>query len=228
MSVSKAKQGSVAGVVGGYAPLDSNLRIPARYALWTPDTPPTSPSAYDDEFDTLSGWTTLGTLDTLNVTDFPSNVRMKRADSGTAVNGIFKTAPSMPFTVTCKLADAAFDANYHWVGLLLTAASPGKLFTWGRVYSTTKWVSYGPWTNRTTRDAGYVDTAALEYWRYFRIVVTSSSSVSCEVSHNGLVWIAVGSGVNTTMTVANVGLFISQYTGGVALMEAVFDWIRFT
>jgi len=31
MSVSKAKQGSVAGVVGGYAPLDSGLHIPSSY-----------------------------------------------------------------------------------------------------------------------------------------------------------------------------------------------------
>ena len=31
MSVSKAKQGSVAGVVGGYAPLNSSLLIPAAY-----------------------------------------------------------------------------------------------------------------------------------------------------------------------------------------------------
>ena len=31
MSVSKAKQGSVAGVVGGYAPLDSELHVPVDY-----------------------------------------------------------------------------------------------------------------------------------------------------------------------------------------------------
>lgn len=31
MSVSKAKQGSVAGVAGGYAPLDSGLLVPAAY-----------------------------------------------------------------------------------------------------------------------------------------------------------------------------------------------------
>ena len=33
MSVSKAKQGSVAGVVGGYAPLDSGLHVPASYSV---------------------------------------------------------------------------------------------------------------------------------------------------------------------------------------------------
>ena len=43
-----------------------------------------------------SGWTTLGTLDTSNVTDVPSHWHVKRTRS--ADKGIYK--PSMPFTMS--------------------------------------------------------------------------------------------------------------------------------
>lgn len=58
----------------------------------SPDAQPASPGAKDDEFDALSGWTTLGTLDTSNVLDFPSHWHVKRACSS-EIDGIYKAIP---------------------------------------------------------------------------------------------------------------------------------------
>lgn len=190
----------------------------------------------DDEFEALSGWTTLGTLDTSNVTDVPSHWHAKRVNGAVAVDGIYKTAPSMPFTVTAKLSasNVFLGANYNMVGILLTESAPGKLCTIGLVSNAAViYSSVYRWTNRTTLSTN-IDTSTgrgtpLHPHAYIRVLVTSSTSISVSLSDDGRQWWPVTSqqAVTTSLTVANVGLCIGDGAAA-GTVEAWFDWVRFT
>jgi len=212
----------------------------------SPDRIPTSPSAFDDEFTALSGWTTLGTLDTSNVTDFPSHWHVKRTNGALGLDGIYKTAPSMPFTVTAKLnasnlpqfsAGTASGANYHTAAILLTEASPGKCLTFGFtvnaavIYTTLyRWTTRASFATNVDASTGVSSlTAPTNTWPYIRLVVASSTDVSGFISRDGFLWFpTVGQqNLTTNLTVANVGLAICDPGSG-STIEAVFDWIRFT
>jgi hypothetical protein len=197
--------------------------------IWTPDTPPASPHADDDEFTAYSGWTTLGALDTLNVTDYPGHLHMIKNTSGTQVDGIYKTSPSTPFTVTCKVSDRLKQAQFHWAGLFIgEAGGAGKLMTFG-LYETaaagqTNW-DVSPWTNRTTRGTPAQAALPIIWPKYVRMIVTSSTNVTSQVSSEGMVWVTVDASRNPGFTVAIIGAWISGYAA--IKMEATFDWIRF-
>jgi hypothetical protein len=184
-------------------------------------------SAWDDEFDAFTGWTTLGTLTTLNVTDVPSILHMAVTD-GSAINGIYKEAPPAPFTVTAKISAKLFEANHHSAGLMLLDASPGRLFNFYQNYNT----GYGnlqggdvdQWSNRTSRGS-YTDIN-FRQCQYLRMIVASNGLVTCQASDRGLVWATLSTNYFTGVSPVNVGLMIWRYYA--SPMEAYFDWIRFT
>lgn len=182
----------------------------------------------DDEFDaTLSGWTTLGALDTLNAnTDFKSRLHIAKTTSGVQLDGIYKASPTIPFTVTMKVDDRLQIASRQ-VGIILAEAAPGKLYSFGTAYDVV-WDS-GVWTNRTTR-ASFSSGAAVNYnaTRYLRIVVTSSTSVSIQFSRSGYLWTTGGSAINPLggSTVGAVGIYVTAFAANPS--EGVIDWIRFS
>lgn len=197
-----------------------------------PDRLPASPGADDDEFDALTGWTTLGTLDTLNVTDFPSHLHMVRNSvDAAAIDGIYKAAPSAPFTVTAKLSDRLFYANYHFCGLMIGDGSPGKMMTFMPWYvSGVPSTNPSVWTNRTTRSANSDIANTYEYGHscYLRMVVHSTTNVDVHISRDGFVWQEVANGYNPALgSIAVVGLVQGGWTAALK-MESVFDWIRFS
>ena len=202
-----------------------SVRIPGLKG--SPDVVPASPSAYDDEFNSLTGWTTLGTLDTLNVTDFASHLHIKRAQGTWNVDGIYKAIPSMPFTVTAKLSDFYLKDNYQQHGILLAETGPGKLMTWGPWWVSGECMGYILWNSRTSRNTyGYAGLARLRN-NYLRLVVASSTDVTCQYSNDGFIWVSMYASVNPGFTIASVGLAASMNdTSGT--VEAAFDWIRFT
>lgn len=206
-----------------------------------PDRVPASPSAYDDEFDTtdtsdpMTGWTTMGTLDALDInSSAASHLRMaKTATGGFSYYGVYKAAPSMPFTVTCKVTDMLYSANYQRSGLILLEGSgSNKIFEFGVLYGAGGGTNfgYGIWTNRTSRASwggDQVRPATIVAPVYLRLVVTSSTSVATYFSRGGLAWIAVQTGINPGFTIANVGLGITGEDNSVSA-DSYFDWIRFT
>ena len=203
----------------------------------SPDAVPGSPGAQDDEFNALSGWTTLGTLDTSNVTDWPSHWHVKRTTSGVEVNGLYKAIPSMPFTVTAKLDAALLTAAAHpSVGIMLldATATAIRCFELGQAGGGLD-ASLRRYTNRTTFssavDFGIITvnavTAGVGPW-WLRLLVTSSSSVTFSISDDGFLFTPVTGliAIDPTITVTYVGLEISDPIGA-STTEAVFDWIRF-
>jgi len=193
-----------------------------------PDDYPASPSAFDDEFDTLSGWTTLGTLDTLNVTDFPGHLHMTRrgAVSSVEANGVYKAAPTPPFVITTKVSDYLMYQNHHWFGIMLTDSTPTRLFIAGMIFSTNPFYTWGRWSSRTARDG---NAESFGHWnsdQYYRLVVVNKTCVFVAISKDGQVWHPVYPGVSPGLTPANIGLAIVQWNTGINNMEATFDWLR--
>ena len=259
MSVSRSRDDSAAlgGIVGGYAPLDSGLLIPTSYLpdvvqgktsagatripglTGSADVQPSSPSAFNDEFDTFSGWTTLGTVDTgPNVTFRPSHVYMKRTTANTnEIDGIYKTAPTAPFTVTAKLSEISPQPTGNiFAGILLTESSPGKLWTLGFVSNSgfSFWNDFfrSQWTNNTTRGTTTDYNALYVYmhpFKYIRVAVLSGGTTAdISYSEDGFIWFTPATAVALGLTVANAGLFVGALNASSRLVEACFDWIRFT
>jgi hypothetical protein len=247
--------GPASGGVGGYAPLSSGLLVPVAYlgtgtpsgstflrgdGVWatpaaggggyppgSPDAPPSSPSSYDDEFTALSGWTTLGSLTSQNVTDAPSHWHGVRSSIGLQIHGIYKAAPSYPFTVTAKFADIPYLGNYSEIGLMLGNA--GASAWWSAslsVYPNPWTIQVESWSSNTSRSGSnnYGQAWGYSFPRYVRVVVTSPTSVAVAVSFNGLAWITVATGLNPGFA-NQVGIALDA-NGAVA--EAFVDWIRFT
>lgn len=181
----------------------------------------------DDEFNSgLSGWTTLGSLDTADSNgDIKSHLHLLKDPSGFQLDGIYKACPSIPFTVTLKVSDR-IQLSGREAGLFLAEAVPGKLYTFGHTFDAT-WDS-GVWTNRTTRTSfASGDPNFGHPNRYLRIVVASSTSITIQFSQNALIWTTAATGLNPLggSTVGSVGIFITAFAADRA--EGVFDWIRF-
>jgi hypothetical protein len=184
----------------------------------------------DDEFTSLSGWTTLGALDTLNASDFASHLHIKKNTSGTQVDGIYKACPTIPFTMTAKMVDYSFSANYHSPGIMLAEASPGKIMTFAPIYSTPLF-EVAPWTNRTTRGSPSDYNANYTFLNgafplYLRLVVNSSTNIDVSFSSSGFLWHTLATAYNPGFTVGAVGFCLMAYNA--IACEAVYDWVRFT
>lgn len=207
-----------------------NIYVPGLRG--SPDAKPASPAAKDDEFEALSGWTTHGSLDISNVSDFPSNLHIGNTSIGYAVNGIYKAVPSIPFTVTAKLSGFYCLSNYLQAGIMLLDATPTALYVVGPLFggfaSIPTDFAVGKWTNRTTRASATDTDMHVVMWNgYIRIVVNSSSNVDLYFSDNGYAYIPILTAQNPGFTVANVGLAVAGNTAG-GKVDAFFDWIRFS
>lgn len=113
----------------------------------SPKTPPTSPSSYNEEWNDASGmsgvnnglaaaWTTFGAAQTRNYNN-GCLVLTGTGSGGTTPNltGIYKTAPSTPYTVTVEVA-VINRTVYGVVGVGLRRGSTGK-FVQGSVFCST-------------------------------------------------------------------------------------------
>jgi hypothetical protein len=195
----------------------------------SPDAVPGSPSSYDDEFEALSGWTTLGTLAVSNVTDFASNWHGQQSVLASRVDGIYKAAPSTPFTVTTKLTGFRFGDSYQCQGPMITATSPGALFTFVILYNAGAvqlWTFQ--WSNNTTigTQTNVFNPTFLPGTLYMRMVVNSGTNVDVAHSFDGLFWRTDATGLASGLTPANAGLCVGR--GLAQAAEVACDWIRFT
>ena len=224
-----AQVGGAADIVQGMSG-GGNTTIPGFLVA---DRLPASPSAYDDEFNTtLSGWTTLGTLDTSDANVTPSQCHLKKNSSGGwFLYGIYKAIPAPPFTVTTHISACLLSGVYHRYGLMLLEATPGKILEFGNMY----WTSgqdncgYGVWTNQTSRASwsGDVPIPAASHPSFIRMIVVSYGTVTLQTSINGLVWRTCWTSISPGFAFGNVG-FVATAENGDLVLDAYFDWIRFT
>lgn len=191
----------------------------------------------DDEFDTtdttdpMTGWTTLGTPTThdMNSTALSHYYVKQNATASTSWVGIYKANPSIPFTVTAKLASSFARANYSSAGLFVGQATPGNMLVLLRGHNTTPGIIADElFTNPTTFSTQYTSFTGYALGPvWLRIVVTASTNIACYYSLDGLLFTTLETGRNPGFTVGSVGLACKTENATYA-QEAMFDWIRFT
>lgn len=197
----------------------------------------------DDDFEqnssgVPSGWTTFGaaTKTIENTTDFRSHYHLKCTSAGGGVDsltGIYKAAPSVPFTMTAKIMCNRFDVNYPAAGIGISDASPPVKVAWIRQYGT----STGPFahirgdyfSNLTTASSNTTDTVISRDYIYLRMKVTSATSVDILISTNGQTWYTLASawnpGSGAFASISSVCI-INDPSG--QDLDMTVDWIRFT
>lgn len=217
-----------------------------------PDLVPASPSAYDDEFGgPLSGdWTayhgsTLVAYDAGST--HPSHLYIEAVPGTTSDSqGVYRSCPSTPFTVTAKLADGLSSINvldnFSDTGLFVGDGTPGRMLQLS-LYSNQDDSTYNVEVQLWHDFSTYVDSplwgpntngySRLGAPAYLRWVVASSTDFSAYTSWSGLLWTprllhynptALGqtfSGVNC------VGLATNRGIGNLSV-RGVYDWIRFS
>lgn len=191
----------------------------------------------DDEFDqhgagTPSGWTTFGSDSPVADTNTAYSMLHMTCNSAgsTHINGIYKAAPSIPYTVTCHVADWNSYANFIKSGLvILDGTSTGKAVMVGLTWNSGSSPDFGPQTavfdltNWTTWNA---NLAAIGDWfPYLRFTVHAANNIDCLISRNGLSYYALQTGISYLSNATYVGPALDPGTG---VPDGYWDWIRFS
>ena len=216
-----------------------------------PDLVPGSPSAYDDEFaGPLDGaWSQYNATALVGVdagSTKPSHLYIEAVPGTTSDSqGVYRSCPAPPFTVTAKLADGLSSINvadnFADAGLFVGNATPGKMLQLSSISNqlgTTYNLEVQLWHDPTTYVAsplfgpntgGYGTFLPV----YLRWVVASSTDFSAYTSWSGRLWTPrllhynPTSDGETFSTVACIGLATNRGVGNLSV-RGLFDWIRIT
>jgi hypothetical protein len=200
------------------------------------DQKPGAPAASDDEFDTTSagvptGWTAFGAAVTSQDTNtsIKSHYHQKQAlTAGDSWNGIFKAAPAVPFTVTCK-ASAAFPLITNpGVGLIISEANPPVKIAVVRFYAgaSTLNIRNDVFTTLTGAPTAGTNTVVASPIIYLRLKVTSATNMDVSFSYDGFTFFLLVAAWNPGLAaVSQVALGVDPLSQPV---DVAFDWIRFS
>lgn len=184
--------------------------------------------AYDDDFETFSGWATLSAPDIGEATSILSQLRIRDiGGGGDSLVGFYKPAPTVfPFTYTAKLSDITLGGN-TLAGIGVGVSTPGMLTT--LLHSAGGAVAmrrYGsPTSTPSTEPVGMLTFSGIAFTPpvYLRIVVTNPTVAGFFFSKNGLLWTTLATGLNPS-SVNSISLLVDSRN--VDKAEAVFDWIK--
>jgi hypothetical protein len=161
---------------------------------FNPDTPPSNPSAYDDEFDgDLSKWTQYNTnSNNLSV----SNGKLVIASTGevsNCVRGIYQARPIDDFSMTAKFTHNNTLHDFWSFRLMLRNSFNNRIIIFGYEGSNgalnARVQQYSDWANWNAQlfNSGISGLSKA----YFKIIV-SGSTINFFYSTDGLTWILVG------------------------------------
>jgi hypothetical protein len=216
----------------------------SAYPPGSPDAPPTSPNAKDDEFDGTSSvtWTSTPTAPTSWVinTTRASHAVLRSNGNGNNVVGKYQTVPgSYPYTITVKVTGHNSHGASNRVGIFLGPASPtgasANILLATEVAATSHYwqrVLQSSFTGSFTSSAiglqipvtsgGFRDFGAF----YFRFKVNSATSVDSSLSRDGWNFVTFESAFNPGFTPGVMGVFTGET--GTADLTAHFDFFRVT
>lgn len=207
--------------------------------IWMADYPPSSASAYDDEFDDSS-------VDTGLWTDFDPGSKMTASESdyglsmvsttnaGDCIAGIFQAVPANNWAAWTRVSLSALRANYSSAGILLgqdMAANPNTsdLINLGLGYASgantfdvLRWNAYNSWAATLVQ----ISDAVIATGMYLR-VRKASTTYGFDVSMNGSSWLQIYTSSSLAFTPAQVGLYVNNNNTG-ADVRAVFQFFRMT
>lgn len=201
-------------------------KVLPQLANYSPDIPPSSPEAENDEFDddSLAGaWTSYGSLDVLSETRYHGFLYMEESASAFSADGVRKafTPGAVAFTVVAKASGFA-TANFGIAALELLDSSNALLGTNG-----VQWSTGGVLRSRIADGTVNITingaAAAGPFW--LRTDRNSGSTWKAWISFDGMTWYYLGTWTNGT-TVAKAALTVSTGTAGVP-GQVAWDYIRF-
>lgn len=199
-----------------------------------PDTPPNSPSSFDDEFissATLPGggsaiWTALNGSD-ISLSIVNQGLNMSLTPNLSTICGIYQNVPaSGAYTITAKVSFAGVAANFQEIGLFLMDGS-NKIRTWH--LSNNPYYEHQVWTNPTSFSStifGASNSFGLPQTCYLRIHNDLTNFI-CYFSVDGYNWTTpTSAGVTTFLTPTKMGLMM--YSSNTNALNAIFSWFRVT
>lgn len=201
----------------------------------------------DDEFNTTTGsgstppgWTiTANTPTTLDVNTTALGhyyVKAPTAGANDKFYGLYKAAPSIPYTVTCQISGHTLLGSNAGVclGISDNSVLNGKAVEIEWYPGATTGVVSASYTTFVPGGGGNAVGAAtvsgptavgLYFPCYLRAIVHAAGNIDLQYSRDGYVWRTLTTG-NAYLSSATY-VFIGINCDGQAV-EAVFDWVRFT
>lgn len=195
-------------------------------ATYNPDLPPTSPSAFDDEFNAASvdvKWTSFGTPGTLNTTDFPGFVHISK--TGTAVDaGLFQTyvPGAAAFTVVVKVSGDVTQAGSNQV-LLAVATSAGAFI-----------VDIGMLNGKDAIVGAAALSGGFDDYEvgngndglgtvYYAITRDATTNYKCYISQDGITWLLLAT-FSQAGTVGRIYINVAEFAA--TTTAAYYDFVR--
>lgn len=223
---------TASGVTGGSGPGD------ADFTIWSPDAPPNSPSAYDDEFDDASFATGLWTEFDVSASMTPNEAEygfyMTGGTSGD-VQGIFQDVPDQDFVIYTYVAFLNNSDGDHNAGLFLIEdtgnLSTTNVYTYGIFRGSSMGLRSHLWTDYNTAFDTEVDRVTgpggYEPGYYLRLRQIGSDW-DFGYSVDGMHWFDFDNGHTEDFTVDGVGLFQRLNIVGDTNNKAVFKFFRYS
>lgn len=194
------------------------------------DNRPSSPSAYDSEFDTnvFTGWTVLGspTIHDINTT-VAGHYYVKAATPSLGWVGIYKAIP-FPSTVIIKVTDFSSYFSYNKSGIILLPSTADKVESLYMGYDNTRRFAGSSYTGLVGSPTDFLNVSG--YYQspfYIKITFTNSTTYSVWGSWGGVIWNPFVTNRTASFTVAYAGLGVRD-EGIINPVEAAFDFFRVT
>lgn len=203
----------------------------ADFTLWDPNAPPTSPSAYDDEFSNsvLDGkWTEFDPDAELTVTEDEVGLKLDTASASFNLCGLYQTVPSGDFTIYARASLLGNRVDWKNVGLMLwedATDDTKRISILGFGYRAD--VTYAIFqlaTNYTTWNSNYIYTNWSGEHAYVR-VRRNSTTYSFALSSDGLGWQVFYVG-GLAFVPTHFGVGINNQGAGVS-QRGVFNFFRY-
>jgi len=205
-------------------------------SVFNPDTPPSSPSVWDDEFSDGIIATAWEDYNLANGTKAEASdvqvLKIGAVGSGLSHQGLIKTCPTANFTITIKqVSNATLSASWRY-GIIVAESKTGNAYVLTSLAQNsssfrTLWESMSSPTART----GYAIGEAMEFpYVYLRMQVYNDAGiwkVNSSWSKNGYKYNLFNTARALGFTPAYIGLVVnSEGIGGIN--EGWFDWFRVT
>ena len=207
----------------------------ASLGIWMPDAPPSSASAYDDEFNDSSFnsslWTDFDQPGNMTISESAHGLSMVQTPaSGNNNAGIWQAIPSGDWAIWTCVSLLHTGANYGVAGIMLgqdLSANPStsdlithQITSQGPGLYTQRWNAYNSW------NANLENSTIVTNTMYLR-VRKASSTYSFDYSMNGIAWWQLYSSASLPFTPAQFGVFVNNAESSGSTLRAVFRFFRY-
>jgi len=239
LTIARAQEGSSARSVGVGDQVAATITKKTLTDLEGVDVVPHG--ANDDEFEqntsgVPSGWTAFGanSLVACNTNTVPGCLYIKSETARSSAwdwQGIYKSTPSIPYTITSKMAYQPRLGSAALGGLLIMdGTTTGPMLSAGVACGDGGKVSSDAWTNWTTLDAtndstfGWSSFVTIR-WTYIKVIVHAANNIDVQISYDGILWENIVTSANFLSNSNHIGIGVAAYS---VQTELIVDWIRFS